>query len=155
MSFPESSDTNEAGVQLIKSFEGFKSHPYICPAGIPTIGYGCTFYEDGTKVTMQDDPITESQGEDMLKHILASFEQGVAESVTVALTDNQFSALVCFAYNVGLRNLQNSTLLKMVNNSDFAGAALQFGKWVQGGGKVLPGLVRRRAAESALFMQEE
>lgn len=144
--------TGQAGVALIKRFEGFRAAPYLCPAGIPTIGYGSTRYADGTPVTLQDLPITEPRAVQLLADTLGRYEGAVGALVTVPLTQNQFDALVSFTYNVGSGNLRNSTLLKLINSRDYNGAAGQFPRWNLGGGKVLPGLTERRAAEQALFL---
>ena len=144
--------TSDMGLSLIKSFEGFSAKPYLCPAGVPTIGYGATYYPDGRRVTMQDRPVTVAQATDMLRSMLASYEAGVSRYVLVPLTQGQFDALVSFAYNVGLSALKDSTLLRLVNARDYAGAAAQFARWNKAGGKVLPGLTRRREAERVMFL---
>ena len=144
--------TSDMGLSLIKSFEGFSSKPYLCPAGVPTIGYGATYYPDGRRVTMQDRPVSEADATDMLRSMLASYEAGVSRFVLVPVTQGQFDALVSFAYNVGLSALKDSTLLRLVNARDYAGAAAQFARWNRAGGKVLPGLTRRREAERKLFV---
>ena len=144
--------TSDMGLSLIKSFEGFSSKPYLCPAGVPTIGYGATYYPDGRRVTMQDRPVSEADATDMLRSMLASYEAGVSRYVLVPVTQGQFDALVSFAYNVGLSALKDSTLLRLVNARDYAGAAAQFARWNRAGGKVLPGLTRRREAERKLFV---
>lgn len=144
--------TNKAGIDLIKTWEGLSLKPYKCPADIPTIGYGATFYEDGTKVTMQDPNITEARAEELLIKHIETFAREVENLIKVNLTDNQFAALVSFTYNLGARNLKTSTLLKKLNSGDYAGAANEFEKWNKAGGKVLSGLIRRRQAEKALFL---
>ena len=144
----------EEGVALIKSFEGFRSHPYKCPAGIPTIGYGATFYPNGKKVTMDDPAITEQQATDMLKNMLEGFEKHVDSYCIDTVNQNQFDALVSFCYNVGPANLKSSTLLKKVNaNPNDPAIRAEFVKWTKGGGKTLPGLVRRREAEANLYFK--
>ena len=145
--------TSDMGLSLIKSFEGFSAKPYLCPAGVPTIGYGATYYPDGRRVTMQDRPVTVAQATDMLRSMLASYEAGVSRYVLVPVTQGQFDALVSFAYNLGLSALKNSTLLRLVNARDYAGAAAQFLRWNRAGGKVLPGLTRRREAERVMFLK--
>lgn len=137
---------------LIKSFEGFSAKPYRCPAGIPTIGYGSTRYADGRPVSLNDSPITEQQADEIMQATLTTYEDAVNRYVSVSLNQWQFDALVDFAYNAGAQNLRTSTLLRKVNAGDFIGAAAEFGKWVNGGGKKLPGLVRRREAERVLFV---
>lgn len=143
---------NKATIELVKRFEGLRLNPYLCPANVPTIGYGTTVYPNGKKVSLKDPPITEEKAEEYLLHDLQEFAKGVAELVTVPLNENQFGALVSFSYNVGTNALKNSTLLRRLNSGDYAGAAEQFLRWVYGGGKVLPGLVKRREAERSLFL---
>ena len=144
--------TSDKGLSLIQQFEGFSAKPYKCPAGVPTIGYGATYYPDGRRVTMQDKPVSEADATDMLRSMLASYEAGVSRYVQVPLTQGQFDALVSFAYNLGLSALKSSTLLRLLNLRDYAGAAAQFLRWNRAGGKVLPGLTRRREAERKLFV---
>ena len=143
--------TGKKGIDLIKKYEGISLKPYLCPANIPTIGYGSTIYPDGTKVSMKDAPITKDRAEEILKFVLTTFERAVNKLVTVPITQNQFDALVSFTYNVGGVHLADSTLLKMLNNGDYAGASEQFGRWAKAGGKTLPGLVARRESEKELF----
>jgi lysozyme len=149
---------SDKGVDLIKKFEGFSSKPYPDPAtnGIPyTIGYGATFYKNGKKVTMADKPITEKEAIELLKFMLARFEQYVDSYCVDTLTQNQFDALVSFCYNVGPANLKASTLLKKVNaNPNDETIREEFRKWNKGGGKVLKGLTRRREAEANLYFQK-
>jgi lysozyme len=148
--------TGTAGIEIIKTMEGFRAAPYKCPAGIPTIGYGATFYPGGKKVTMSDTPITEVHGTDLLKSMLASFEQYVDSYCRDDINQNQFDALVSFAYNLGPANLKSSTLLKKVNAdpSDETIRA-EFMKWTKAGGRVLRGLVRRREAEANLYFKKD
>jgi len=147
--------TGKAGIDMIKSFEGFRGTPYKCPAGIPTIGYGATFYPNGKKVTMTDAAITEEQATELLAHMLVSFEKYVDSYCVDTITQNQFDALVSFAYNLGPANLKASTLLKKVNaNSSDESIRLEFMKWVKAGGKTLKGLVRRREAEADLYFKK-
>lgn len=143
---------NQAGIDLIKSFEGLKLAPYLDSVNVPTIGYGTTYYEDGKKVTMQDPAISQERAEELLAIHAQSFCDAVEKMVKVSCTDNQFAALVSFAYNLGSGNLGSSTLLKKLNAGDYAGAANEFEKWNKAGGQVLAGLTRRRQAEKALFM---
>lgn len=144
--------TSDKGLSLIQQFEGFRAKPYKCPAGVPTIGYGATYYPDGRRVTMADRPVSEADATAMLRSMLASYEAGVDRYVSVPLTQGQFDALVSFAYNLGLSALKSSTLLRLLNLRDYAGAAAQFGRWNRAGGKVLPGLTRRREAERQMFV---
>jgi len=135
-----------AGLNLVKSFEGLKLTAYRCPAGILTIGYGST----GPHVT-PGKVITEAQANDLLQDDLDRFEKAVTRLVTVPLTQNQYDALVSFAFNVGISALERSTLLKRVNAKLFDQARAEFSKWNRTGGRPLAGLTRRRAAEAALF----
>ena len=146
-------NVSEKCLALIREFEGFRSKPYLCPAGVPTIGYGSTRYEDGTPVTLKDEPIDQARANAIMRTTLArEYEPAVQRYVKVPLTQGQYDALVDFAYNAGAKNLLQSTLLKKLNSKNYAGASKEFEKWVYGGGKVLPGLVRRRKAEQALFL---
>lgn len=138
-------------IDLIKVSENFKAAPYRCPAGVPTIGYGSTRYTDGTKVKMTDPPISEPQAVELMLANLGEYEAAVKRYVTVPLSQGQYDALVDFAYNAGAQNLRTSTLLRLLNAGDYAGAANQFKRWVFADGKKLNGLVTRRAAEAALF----
>lgn len=141
-------------LDLIKRYEGFSNKPYLCPANIPTIGYGNTFYENGKKVTMSDTPITEERGLELLKHTLVKFEQYVDSYCRDDINQYQFDALVSFCYNLGPSNLKSSTLLKKVNtNPNDPTIKDEFGKWTKGGGKTLPGLVKRRKSESELYFK--
>jgi lysozyme len=147
--------TAKPGIDLIKAFEGFESKPYKCPAGIPTIGYGATFYPNGKKVTMADTAVTEEQATVLLASMLVSFEKYVDSYCVDTITQNQFDALVSFAYNLGPANLKSSTLLKKVNaNPNDESIRLEFMKWVKAGGKTLAGLVRRREAEANLYFKK-
>jgi len=142
---------NEKGIALIKKFEGCKLKAYKCSAGVPTIGYGATFYEDGAKVKMTD-VITQQRADELLTYHIGLFSAKVKPLIKTELNDNQFSALVSFAYNVGTGALNSSTLLKKVNaNPKDVSIAAEFAKWNKAGGKVLKGLDSRRAAESALY----
>jgi len=143
--------TNAEALAIIKHFEGFRSHPYLCPAGVWTIGYGSTFTPDGTPVTKDTPPIDEAAAEAWSYASLADTERQVIALVNVPLTENQFGALVSFTYNLGSGRLQSSTLRAKLNRGDYEGAAGEFWKWRRGGGRILPGLVARRAAEVALF----
>lgn len=137
------------GVQLVKHFEGLFLKAYLCPAGVWTIGYGHTglTHNDGTVKAGRK--ITEAEAEALLFHDLNHFAPSVEKLVKVPLAQHEFDALVSFHFNTG--GLGKSTLLKKLNAGDRSGAALEFLKWTKGGGKVLPGLVRRRKAEQYLF----
>lgn len=142
--------TNQAGIDLIKHFEGLRAEAYVCPAGKWTIGYGHT----GPEVTPYS-RVSIELAEEILLSDLVKFERAVSQAVNVALTDNQFAALVAFTYNVGIAALKASTLLKKLNTGDYGSVPAELAKWVRGGGVVLPGLIKRRAAEAALFIKQE
>jgi lysozyme len=145
--------TSQAGIDLIKQFEGLKLEPYLCSARVPTIGYGATFYPNGVKVSLKDNPINVEDAEELLKITLRTFENGVSRLVKFKLNQPMFDALVCFSYNVGPGNLQVSTLLRKLNRGNIWDCPKEFLKWNKdkAGGVVLKGLVRRRVAEKALF----
>ncbi|MEN4246989.1 lysozyme [Serratia marcescens] len=142
---------SKCGIELIKRFEGLRLKAYQDSVGVWTIGYGWTQPVDGKKVGpgMQIDQAT---AERLLKCGVVQYEQGVNQLVKVKITQGQFDALVSFAYNLGLRSLSTSTLLQKLNDGDKQGAADQFGRWVNAGGKRLDGLVARRAAEREMFL---
>lgn len=140
------------GLELIKHFEGFFECPYRCPAGVSTIGYGTTVYPDGRKVTLADGNVSRETAAGYLQHDLRACENVIDNVVDALLEQHHFDALVSFSYNVGVSAFETSTLLKLLNLGDYVGAADQFLRWNKGGGRVLPGLVRRRAAERALFL---
>lgn len=143
--------TSQKGIALIKRFEGLKLTPYICSGGKATIGFGSTFYEDGKPVTMQDPAITMARAEELLRNTLKIFEKGVNDLVKVPINQEMFDALVCFAFNVGLGNLEKSTLLRLLNAKSYFAVPEQFLRWNKAGGRELLGLTRRRKAEMALF----
>lgn len=145
---------SDDGLRLIKSFEGYLDRQpdgscvaYLCPAGVPTIGWGCT---EGVKLGMR---WTENEATEALRREIAKHEAGVTRLVTVDLNQNEFDALVSFSYNCGISALSKSSLLRKLNAGDRAGAAAAFALWNKGGGKVLPGLVSRRSREAALFLK--
>lgn len=150
---PSRRHINPTGLKLLKELEGCELEAYLCQGKVATIGYGSTFYDDGTPVRLGD-RINQEEAEELLSLTLRSFEDGVSHSVKVPLNSNEFSALVCFAYNVGLGAFRSSTLLKMLNKGDYKGASLQFSKWVIADGKTSPGLKARRNKEKALFLQK-
>jgi lysozyme len=141
-------------IELCKRFEGFRSRPYICPAGVPTIGYGTTYYPGGKKVTMTDSLISKESAEKLLSHELnETYLPAVLRLCPVLLKHQQkLNAIVDFCYNLGAGRLQTSTLRRRINSEDWDGAAQELAKWVRGGGRVLPGLVARRNAEAKFFV---
>ena len=140
---------NDEGLELIKLFEGLRLKAYKCPAGVLTIGYGHT-----GKDVKPGMVITEEQAEELLRQDLERFEEGVENLVEVELNENQFSALVSLAYNIGLGNFKRSTLLKLINKgnqNELEAVHSQFKRWVWAGSQILPGLQRRREAEFDLY----
>jgi len=143
----------ELAAALCKQFEGFRSKPYLCPANVATIGYGSTYYADGRKVTLQDSPTDEPTASALLMHELEhTYLQGVLRNCPILLTDERkCNAIVDFCYNLGVGRLQTSTLKRKINAQDWEGAQEQLMLWTKGGGKVLPGLLKRRKAECLLL----
>lgn len=142
---------SENGINLIKQFEGCRLTAYQDSVGVWTIGYGWTQAIDGKPVA-KGMVITQQKADDLLKQGVVQYENGVNSLVKVQLNQNQFDALVDFAYNLGVNALKGSTLLKKLNAGDYAGAANEFTKWNKAGGKELAGLTRRREAEKSLFL---
>lgn len=146
---------NKDGLYLIAEFEGLSLKPYLCPAKKATIGYGNTYYKDGTKVTMLDKPITKEEAIKLLEIIVDSFAKQVSKLVTSPLNQNQINAVVSFAYNVGIGNLKNSTLLKLINKDhNQLAISNEFLKWVNVGGEKSKGLERRRIKESQIYFKK-
>ena len=142
------------GLEIIKKHEGLRLKPYLCPAGIPTIGYGNTYYENGLKVKLSDVPITNQRAEELLIIIVDRFSKGVEKLLTRPVNQNQFDALVSFAYNLGVNALKTSTLLKRVNaNPCDEDIKYQFSRWNKANGIVLNGLTKRRKEESDLYFE--
>jgi len=167
---------SKAGADLMHRFEGCKNKPYLCPAHIWTIGYGHVLYQEQIKLPMvrvegkeiamirkemplkpEDSRVwSKEEIEKLFADDVASFERGVLRLVPgVAGRQGAFDALVSISFNFGLGNLQRSTIRMKANRGDWEGAAEAFMGWTKGGGKVLPGLVKRREAERALFLSDE
>lgn len=139
------------GIPIIRKFEGLKLRAYLCPSLIWTIGYGNTFYENGSKV-QQGDKITLDRADRLLFFVVQKFEAEIKKLVKSEINDNQLGALTSFAFNVGAGNLAKSTLLKKVNaNPNDETIRDEFNRWTKSGGKVLNGLVTRRKAEADLY----
>jgi lysozyme len=137
---------------ICKQFEGFRGKPYRCPANVPTIGFGSTAYENGKRVTMADAPIDRTRATDMLYHELKRCEAAALKYCPVLVnSDSKLAAIIDFVYNLGPGRLQASTLRRKINRQDWVAAKRELMKWVRGGGKVLPGLVKRRQVEAGLF----
>lgn len=138
---------NSDGLAIIKHYEGLKLKAYICPGGVWTIGYGSTLN------VKEGDVITKEQAVGRLKADVSHSENIVIKRVEVILNSNQFSALVSLVFNIGSGAFARSTLLKLLNDGDYSGASSEFLKWRLSKGKILAGLVKRRAAERELFLK--
>lgn len=137
------------GIELIKKYEGFSSKPYLCPAGLPTIGYGNTRYSDGTKVSLKDTEIDEKKALEILIDSLATYESVVLQKISIPLKQNQFDALVSHTYNTG----GSSTLFKLINENNPEYAKWWVTRYITANGRVLKGLRRRRVEELELYMR--
>lgn len=154
--------TNKAGIAILHEFESCRLKSYKCPAGVWTIGWGNTFYEDGTSVR-EGDVITQARADSLFKFVLAKFEDQAKRAITSAVNENQFSAFVSALYNIGpgspkksglirLKNGQPSTLLKTINfNPNLPVIEDLFKEWISKGTIAENGLKRRRAAEAKLY----
>jgi lysozyme len=166
---------SKAGEDLMHRFEGFRNKPYLCPADIWTIGYGHVLYQEQIRLPVirpadnpnvlirrkyplkpEDNRVwSKEEINELFRKDVATFERGVLRLVPgVVGRQGAFDALVSISFNFGLGNLQRSTIRMRANRGDWEGAAEAFRAWTKGGGKVLPGLVKRREAEIALFLTE-
>jgi lysozyme len=143
----------ELAASLCRQFEGFRSKPYLCPAGVPTIGYGSTYYSDGRKVTLNDALISQEDASALLMvELNHTYLPGVLRNCPILATDEKkCNAIVDFVYNLGIGRLQTSTLKRKINSQEWESAKEQLMLWTKGGGKVLPGLLKRRQAECSLL----
>jgi lysozyme len=147
--------TSKGCIELLKKHEGFRAKPYLCPAGVATIGYGSTYYPDGKRVKMTDHAIDKISAETLLYLTLKKFEDCVLNAVRSDINQNQFDALVSFTYNLGCGNLNKSTLLKKVNADPCDKSIVnEFMKWNKAGGKILKGLTTRRHDEATLYFTD-
>ena len=139
--------------ELCQKFEGFSYKPYLCPAGIPTIGYGSTYYSNGKKVTLADKPIDEPTAKALLMSELRhTYLMGALRSCPILTTNQSIcNAIVDFTYNLGVGRLQTSTLKRKINEQNWEDAKKELMKWTRGNGRILPGLVKRRQAECNLM----
>jgi len=144
--------TSQKGINLILLFEGFSSKPYLDSAGIPTIGYGNTYYPGGKKVTMKDSSITKERGAELFATVLPTYEKIVNSNIKVSLTQNQFDALVSHTYNTGGSDTLFSLINKKANPETIKDWFIS--RYITAGGKVLNGLIKRRKAEADLFFSE-
>ena len=140
---------SKEGLALIKKFEGCRLESYRCSANVLTIGYG------HTGGVQENDVISQPEADKLLEEDIAKFEDYVSDNVIVELNQGQFDALVAWTFNLGVGNLRQSTMLKKLNESDFASVPFEMRRWNKAGGKTLDGLIRRREAESLLFMNNE
>lgn len=137
---------------LVERFEGFRPRPYLCPAGVPTIGFGSTRHLDGAAVRLTDPPITIDHARILVREqVMRDYLPAVIKLCPDVDAAGMLAALVDFAYNLGSGNLRASTLRKRVNAGDWESVPDELRKWVKGGGRVLPGLVKRREAEIRLL----
>ncbi len=144
------------GLAIIKYFEGFSAEPYLCSAGVATIGYGSTYYKDGTSVTLDDEPITEKDALALLElTVNDEYSITVDSGVLVEVNQQQFDAMVSLTYNIGSGAFLDSTLLEYCNMEDHQEAADEFLSWVYANGEVIQGLVNRREVERALYLYEQ
>lgn len=142
----------EVAAALVRRFEGLYLSPYICPAGVPTIGYGATYYKDGRYVTLKDPAITKDQADDLLLWMVRTrYLPSVLKLCPGADTPERLAALIDFTFNLGSGNLKASTLRRRVNAGDWEDVPSQLRKWNKAGGKVLRGLTIRREAEARLI----
>ena len=153
-SAPKGYTVTQETLDMIKKYEGFRSKAYQDVVGVWTIGYGNTFYPDGTKVK-EGDKIDAVEAEKLLRKIVEDFAKKVTDEIRVQLTDCQFGALVSFTYNVGIGAFRRSTLLRKVNTDpENPEIRNEFAKWVKAGGKVFPGLVKRRKEEANFYFKQ-
>lgn len=147
------SEAVDIAASLCRPFEGLRLRPYICPAGYPTIGYGTVYKPDGTRVTMEDAPITKETAEAWLLHELQhNYLAGVLKASPKLITrPRALGAMADFAYNLGVARYRGSTLRRKIDEQDWDAAKEELMRWTRGGGRVLPGLVRRRKAECAFL----
>jgi lysozyme len=139
------------GIAIIRKYEGLRLRAYICPSGLPTIGYGATFYENNTRVQMGD-VITMDRADKLLHLQVRLFADQVKKVVKSNINENQLGALVRFCFNVGGAKFASSTLARKANaNPNDPTIRDEFMRWTRGGGKVLPGLVKRREEEANLY----
>jgi len=133
---------------LARRWEGFRPVPYLCPAGVPTIGYGFTHYADGTMVTLADPPMTRAQAQALLEHLVRTKYMRATMVLCPNIdTPERLGAITDFAFNLGSGNLRASTLRRKILAGDWGAVPAELRKWVRGGGRVLKGLVLRREAE--------
>ena len=135
---------------LARRWEGFRSLPYLCPAGIPSIGYGFTYYADGTIVTLADPPMTRAQAQSLLERLVRTRYMPATMRLCPNIdTPERLGAITDFAFNLGSGSLRSSSLRKRILAGDWAAVPGELRKWTRGGGRILRGLVLRREDEIA------
>ena len=145
-------DAVQVAAALARRFEGLRLSPYLCSAGVPTIGFGATYYEDGTSVTLRDPPISKERADALLLWMVRRVYLPAVMKLCPAVDKPQrIAALIDFTFNLGVGRLKGSTLRKRINAEQWELVPAELRKWVNGGGKKLPGLVKRREAEIALI----
>ena len=147
---------SNTGIELIKEFEGFSSKPYLCSAGVPTIGYGSTFYENGKQVSLSDPKITESRAVELFLFQLKNYEKAVNTFIKVELKQNEYDALVSICYNIGITAFKKSKLVKNINaglKNETTVIKTNFNAWTFAKGKRIQGLMNRRTKEFNLFIK--
>jgi len=145
-------DVVELTARLCEVFEGFYPRPYLCPAGIPSIGFGFTRYPDGRAVTLTDKPMERGHAKLMLRWFIRNrYLPETVKTVPNRLENGRLAAICDFCFNLGAGNLRASTLRKRIMAERWADVPIELRKWVRGGGRVLPGLVKRRNAEALYF----
>lgn len=147
----------QAAVDIVERWEGFRAEPYLCPAGVPTIGYGSTRDIHGDRITLDHPSVDEAEAELMLLRAPGGLGDAVLSALTLCPClmyepEYRAAAVASFVYNLGAGRLKASTLRRKVNEQNWEAAEAEFHKWVWAGGRKLPGLVARRADEAALFM---
>ncbi len=147
----------DAAAELCRRFEGLRTRPYLCPAGVPTIGYGSTRYADGRRVQMSDPAITADAAEALLALTLRRDYLPAVLRLCPVLTGHpmRLAAITDWAYNLGAGNLESSTLRRVINAGDWGAVPAQLRRWVNAGGKRLAGLVARREAEIAVWVRDD
>ena len=143
---------SDNGFRLLGELEGIVLRPYKDSVGIPTIGIGSTYYEDGTKVKMTDKAITKERAIQLAKNVVKSFEEQVNKSILLPMTQNQFDAMVLLCYNIGKSGFARSSVVRNFNSGNIQRAADSFLLWNKAGGRVVQGLVNRRNKERSLFL---
>jgi len=142
----------EKSADIARRFEGFRGKPYLCPAGVPTIGYGSTIYETGRKVSLADSPIDRERATGLLfGELRRSLSAALRYCPVLIQNENRLAAITDFVYNLGPGRLQTSTLRRRINQQNWPEAKKELLRWTRAGGKILPGLVARRTVEAGLI----